>query len=275
MILAAGRFQLDLSVPKIMGILNVTPDSFSDGGRYQSVDAALIRVEEMLTHGADIIDIGAESTRPGGQLIDVETELSRLLPVIEAIQQRFNCCVSIDTNKPEVMRAVLSHSVDMINDVRGFVASGAWQAVAASKAAICIMHMQGLPQTMQDNPSYQAVVTDVLAFLQQQAELAKQHGIDQNRIVIDPGFGFGKTPKQNMQLLAHIDTFAAHYPVLFGLSRKSTLGHVLGDMAADRTSASVAGALIAVQNGARIIRVHDVKATKDALSVLNATYPLS
>lgn len=269
-LLHCGRFQLDLSVPRVMGILNVTPDSFSDGGRYTDVDKALVHVESMLEAGADLIDIGAESTRPGAQLIDAQTELERLLPIIDAIQSRFHCCLSVDTNKPQVMQAVLQRQVDMINDVRGFVADGALASVAASQAAICIMHMQGLPESMQDNPSYHDVINDVGEFLQQRAQAATDSGIDKNRICIDPGFGFGKSVEQNLLLLKHCGDLSADYPVLFGLSRKSTLAAILGDADADRTIASVTGALLAIQQGAKIVRVHDVQATVEAIKVYHA-----
>ncbi|PID61156.1 MAG: dihydropteroate synthase [Gammaproteobacteria bacterium] len=268
--LTAGRFALDLSRPQIMGILNVTPDSFSDGGRFIDVYSALHHVEDMLNAGADIIDIGAESTRPGAALVDEATELKRLLPVIDAINTRFDCCLSIDTNKPAVMREVLARQVSMINDVRGFVAEGALETVADSDAALCIMHMQGLPENMQQQPSYHDVVNEVKHFLCTQADKALAAGIAKDRIVIDPGFGFGKTAEQNMLLLKHADLLASEYPLLFGLSRKSTLGVILGDAVADRTVASVTGALLAIQNGASIVRVHDVKATADAIKVYQA-----
>lgn len=268
--LTAGRFTLDLSRPQIMGILNVTPDSFSDGGKFNNVDSALRHVEAMLHDGADMIDIGAESTRPGAALVDEVTELSRLLPVIEAINERFDCPLSIDTNKPTVMREVLARDVAMINDIRGFTAEGALAAVANSNAAICIMHMQGLPDTMQNNPNYQDLVGEVTRFLLAQADKAKSAGISTNRITIDPGFGFGKTPEQNMLLLKHTDLLVKHYPVLFGLSRKSTLGVMLNNDKADRTIASVTGALLAVQNGSAIVRVHDVKETRQAFQIYQA-----
>ncbi|PIE45415.1 MAG: dihydropteroate synthase [Gammaproteobacteria bacterium] len=253
-----------------MGILNVTPDSFSDGGKFNRLDKALAHVEKMLNDGADLIDIGAESTRPGAALVDENSELRRLLPVIEAIQSRFHCCLSVDTNKPAVMREVLMRDVDMINDVRGFTVEGAFEAVADSRAAICIMHMRGLPQSMQHHTDYTNVVDEVESFLLERAAAAQAAGIDRCRMAIDPGFGFGKTPEQNMLLLKHTGQLAAHYPVLFGLSRKSTLGIILADDKADRTAASVAGALLAVQNGAAIVRVHDVKETADALKVYTA-----
>lgn len=271
----AGRFSLDLSRPKIMGILNVTPDSFSDGGRFNTRDKALYHVENMLNDGADIIDIGAESTRPGAALVDAETELARLLPVVEAINKRFECCLSIDTNKPSVMQVVLQNGVDIINDIRGFSAKGALEIVAKTPAAICIMHMQGLPESMQDLPSYVNVVREVEAFLLAQANKALAAGISPERIMIDPGFGFGKTPKQNLLLLNQTKLLAQHYPVLFGLSRKSTLGTVLGDNQADRLIASVTGALLAVQQGASIVRVHDVKATAEALTMYQAMLDVS
>ena len=268
--LKAGKYKLDLSKPQIMGILNVTPDSFSDGGLFISVDNALRQTEKMLNDGADIIDIGAESTRPGAALVDEQTELSRLLPVIDAINQRFDCCLSIDTNKPLVMHEVLQCGVGMINDVRGFVAEGAVETVAKSDAAICIMHMQGLPQSMQENPRYNDVVCEVKSFLLQQAQVAIKSGISANRITIDPGFGFGKTPEQNMLLLKYTQKLADNFPVLFGLSRKSTFGVILRDNVANRTVASATGALLAIQNGASIVRVHDVRQTADAIRVYQA-----
>lgn len=268
--LTAGRFTLDLSRPQIMGILNVTPDSFSDGGQFNRIDKALYHVERMLKEGADIIDIGAESTRPGAALVEAHTELRRLLPVIEAINTHFDCCLSIDTNKPQVMQAVLEYGVSMINDIRGFSATGALETVAKTKAAICIMHMQGIPKSMQSAPRYNNLLEEVNTFLLQQAKAAEASGITADRITIDPGFGFGKTPMQNLLLLKHTAALAAYYPVLFGLSRKSTLGVILGDGQSDRTSASVTGALLAVQNGASIVRVHDVKPTADAIKVYQA-----
>lgn len=270
MYLVAGDRQLDLTRANIMGILNVTPDSFSDGGRYTTIDTALFHTESMLNAGADVIDIGAESTRPGAELVDETTELQRLIPVIEGIKERFDCCISIDTNKLKVMKTVLDLGVNMINDVRGFVAEGAFEALAASNAAICIMHMKGLPKSMQKQTNYTDVVSEVETFLLNRAGQAIATGINKNRITIDPGFGFGKTPAQNMQLLQQTQRLAEHYPVLFGLSRKSTLGVILGDDSADRMVASVTGALLAVQNGAKIVRVHDVKATKDAFDVYYA-----
>ncbi len=269
-ILQAGRFAIDLSRPQIMGILNVTPDSFSDGGKFNTLDNALKHTEQMLKEGADIIDIGAESSRPGAALVDEKTELERLLPIVEAINKRFDCCISIDTNKPCVMQEVLCRGVSMINDIKGFTAKGALETVAHSDAALCIMHMKGLPKNMQENPCYQDVLTEVEGFLLEQVQKAKKLGIADNRITIDPGFGFGKTPEQNMLLLKYIDVLAQHYPVLFGLSRKSTLGKVLGDDLADRTIASITGALLAVQNGASIVRVHDVAGTVDAIKMYKA-----
>ncbi|MGY0398829.1 MAG: dihydropteroate synthase [Ostreibacterium sp.] len=268
--LKAGNKILDLSRPLIMGVLNVTPDSFSDGGQFNTLDKALSHAEKMLNDGADIIDIGAESTRPGADLVDEDTELSRLLPVIEAIKERFDCCISIDTNKSAVMHQVLSRDVNMINDVRGFVAQGALAAIADSQAAICIMHMQGLPKSMQKNPNYSDVVDEVKTFLLSRAKVAIAMGISADRITIDPGFGFGKTPEQNMLLLKHNEQLAKHYPVLFGVSRKSTLGVILGNNNADRTVASVTGTLLAIQNGASIVRVHDVKQTAEAIAVYQA-----
>lgn len=270
MILQAGRFQLDLSQPKIMGVLNVTPDSFSDGGRFVKINDALKQVEVMVNAGVDIIDIGGESSRPGAKLVSEAEELERIIPVIKEIQRNFNICLSVDTNKPSVMRQVLDLGVDFINDIKGFSEDRAFSAVAPYTAAICIMHMQGLPENMQNNPQYNDCVTEVSSFLYQQAVTANKHGIIQSRICIDPGFGFGKSAAQNMQLLREIRQYNDIYPVLFGLSRKTTLGTILGDKEASRLQASVAGALLAIANGASIVRVHDVKETADALKVYQA-----
>lgn len=265
----AGKFSFDLSRPKIMGILNVTPDSFSDGGRYTTLDKALFHAENLLKAGADIIDIGAESTRPGTAWVDAKTELARLAPVIEALISRFDCCISIDTNKPEVMHEVLALGAALINDVRGFVVTGALETVAKTNAGICIMHMRGSPDTMQQFTEYDDLITEVRDFLYQQADKAIQLGIDKNRILIDPGFGFSKTVTQNLQLVKNISAFS-RYPLLMGLSRKSTLGEILKDKNKDRDVASVAGALLSVINGAKIVRVHDVAKTREALDVYEA-----
>lgn len=264
----ANKYSFDTSTPTIMGILNMTPDSFSDGGKFNRVDVALKHAEAMLKAGVDIIDIGGESTRPGAKLVSTDEELARIVPVIEAIQrEKLDVCLSIDTNKPDVMREVIDLDIDIINDVKGFTATDAIDAVANSSVGLCIMHMQGLPETMQHNPHYDDVLGDVKSFLHKQAEKLKHAGVAASRVCIDPGFGFGKTPEQNMLLLKHTRELCEHYPVLFGLSRKSTLGVTLGDTDACRETASVVGALLALQNGASIVRVHDVKATADAIKI--------
>lgn len=264
----ANRFTFDTTVPTIMGILNATPDSFSDGGKFNRVDVALRHAETMVKAGAKIIDIGGESTRPGAKIVNADEELARIVPIIEAIQrEQLDVCLSIDTNKPDVMREVIALDVDIINDVKGFSATGAIDAVANASVGLCIMHMQGLPETMQRNPRYDDVLAEVKSFLHTQADKLVTAGVNASRICIDPGFGFGKTPEQNMLLLKHNRELCEHYPVLFGLSRKSTLGVILGDTDACRETASVVGALLALQNGASIVRVHDVKATADAIKV--------
>lgn len=263
---------LDLSVPRIMGILNVTPDSFSDGGQFTSLDIALQQAEQMLNEGASIIDIGGESTRPGAADVSLEDELDRVIPVIEAIKQRFDALVSIDTSKAAVMEVAVANGADLINDVRALQNPGCVEVAAKAQVPICLMHMQGLPRTMQDNPQYEDVVADVKQFFVERITVCERAGIDRNNIILDPGFGFGKTLEQNYQLLANQKQLLdLGLPVLAGISRKSMIGNLLNRPVEERLAGSLSAAVIAAMNGARIIRVHDVKETVDAIKVLNAT----
>lgn len=268
--LACGRFELDLATPKIMAIVNLTTNSFSGDGLSDDRSAALRRAEEAVQAGADILDIGAESTRPGSDPVPEQHEIDLLLPVLEELFS-WKVPISVDTLKPAAMRAAIAAGADMINDVNGFRAAGAVEAVAGSKAALCVMHMQGEPRTMQHSPVYTDVVHEVATFLEQRVAALEAAGVARSRIVLDPGFGFGKTPDHNCALLRELSTFAAGgLPVLVGLSRKSILGVITGRPVDQRVAASVASALIAVQRGASIVRVHDVAPTRDALTVWRA-----
>ena len=268
--LQAGRYVLDLERPLVMGIVNITPDSFADSGRHASREAALAHAERLLEEGADILDIGGESTRPGAAQVDAAEELRRVLPLVE----RLASCgrpVSVDTRKPEVMRAAIAAGAAMINDVDALRAPGALDAVAASGAAVCLMHMQGDPATMQRAPHYDDVVGEVLVFLRERVEACRSAGIPETQLVVDPGFGFGKTVEHNLTLLRALDRLhALGVPVLAGLSRKGMLGKLTGRAVDARVHASVAAALAAVTRGADIVRVHDVAATVDALKVWQA-----
>ena len=265
------RFRMDLAQPKVMGIVNVTPDSFSDGGRYGEVDAALAHCRRLLSEGADILDIGGESSRPGAHPVGVEEELRRVLPVLDGAL-RLGCPISIDTAKPELMRAALALGVDIVNDINALRAPGALEQVAAHPSCgVCLMHMQGEPRSMQAEPVYGDVVREVGDFLVARAELLRQAGVAAERIVLDPGIGFGKTAAHNFELLQRQDALLQRgYPLLVGWSRKSSLGALTGRGPSDRMAASVAAALAAVQRGAHIVRVHDVAATVDALKVWHA-----
>jgi dihydropteroate synthase len=255
--------------PLVMGILNVTPDSFSDGGKFSQPDAALKQVEEMIEHGVDIIDIGGESTRPGAELVSADVEISRVIPLLSAIKKRFNVLVSVDTNKAVVMQQAIDAGADMINDVMALQNDGALEVMANTHLPICLMHMQGLPSTMQQNPQYQQVTQDIIHFIQQRIAACEQAGIARERLIIDPGFGFGKTLEQNYQLLAELECFKSlNLPVLVGLSRKSMIGNLLDRAVDERLAGSLACAVIAAQKGAHIIRVHDVKETADAINIV-------
>ena len=270
MFLHCSNFQLDLSRPLVMGIVNVTPDSFSDGGQHASSAAAIAHAHRLVADGADILDIGGESTRPGAAEVGEQEELDRVLPVIEGLRGS-SIPISIDTCKPAVMRAALAAGASMVNDVNALLAEGALQAVARSDVAVCLMHKQGNSQTMQQQPRYLDVVAEVRDFLRERVAAAEAAGIARDRIVIDPGFGFGKTLAHNLALLRELDKLGElGVPVLAGLSRKSMLGAITGRDVGDRVAASVAAALIAVQRGAAIVRVHDVRETVDALKIWNA-----
>jgi dihydropteroate synthase len=270
MFFSCGKFKLPLTRPLIMGVINVTPDSFSDGGKYIELKQILMRAEALAAEGADILDIGGESTRPGAVPVRLDEERRRVLPVIEALAAG-GIPISIDTQKPELMREAVAAGASMVNDVCGFRAPGAFEAVANSSAAICIMHMQGEPRTMQQNPHYDDVIKDVCDYLAGRVRAAESAGISRERVVVDPGFGFGKTLEHNLTLLRQLRRFREIGGVLLaGLSRKTLLGKITGREPAERVFASVAAALIAVQNGAQIVRVHDVAATRDALAILGA-----
>jgi len=269
-----GGRALDLSRTAIMGILNVTPDSFSDGGIFLARDAAVAHALAMVEEGADLIDVGGESTRPGAQAVSVQEELDRVIPVIEAIAHAVPLPVSIDTSKPEVMCAAVAAGAGLINDVRALRATGALQTAASLEVPVCLMHMQGEPRSMQHNPVYVDVAGEVRDFLQERIEACVAAGIPRQRIVIDPGFGFGKTVKHNLELLRRLDELRAlGAPILAGLSRKSMIGTLCGLPVEQRLHASVALALIAVQNGATMLRVHDVRATREAIRMFEAVYP--
>lgn len=270
MYLSCGKFKLDLSRPLIMGIVNVTPDSFSDDGLHATTEAAVAHALRLIEEGADILDIGGESTRPGSQPVPLDVELKRVLPVLEGLKH-VNAPLSADTQKPEVMREALRAGASMINDVNALAAAGALQAVAKSEAAICLMHKQGEPLTMQVNPQYHDVVAQIKAFLGSRVEAALAAGIARERIVIDPGFGFGKTVEHNLVLLRNLEQFRElGVPLLVGLSRKSALGKIASRDIGERGYSSAAAALIAVMKGAKIVRVHDVSATRDTLAIYNA-----
>lgn len=257
---------LDLNRPGVMGILNVTPDSFSDGGRYDALDAAVEQALKMQQAGAAIIDIGGESTRPGAPPVGVQQELDRVLPVIEALSVKLQIPISIDTSKPQVMQAAVAAGAGMINDVNGLNAVGAMEAVTDANVPACIMHMQGEPRTMQQTPDYADVVSEVREYLSRRLAACEAAGISRQRLLIDPGFGFGKTLEQNLALLAGLESFQElGVPVLAGISRKSMIGQITGKPVEQRLSGSLAAAVMAVERGANILRVHDVAATVDAL----------
>ena len=270
--LYANNKCLDLSFPQIMGILNFTPDSFSDSGQFFSLDKALFQVEKMLKEGATIIDIGGESTRPMAEEVPESEELQRVIPLVEAVQKRFDCWISVDTSKAIVMQEAAKVGVDLINDIRALREPGALEIAGQLNLPTCIMHMQGQPRTMQTNPHYDDVVQDVYQFLNDRTQACLAAGIAKENIIWDMGFGFGKTVQHNYKLLQQLAHFCERgYPVLAGLSRKSMIGTVLDKTVTERVVGSVAGALIAAQNGATILRVHDVAATADALKVWQAT----
>lgn len=271
--LCCGKNSLNIELPQVMGILNVTPDSFSDGGKFSRIDIALKQAEQMIGDGATIIDIGGESTRPGAKDVSEQDELARVIPVLVAIKKRFNTIVSIDTSKANVMSEAINHGAGIINDVRALQNEGCLHVVAQSTdIAICLMHMQGLPRTMQHKPQYQDLISDIKIFFEQRIFACQQVGISSSRLILDPGFGFGKSLDQNYSLLAKMKEFRSlNLPILAGLSRKSMIGNLLNREVNERLAGSLATAIIAAQQGAQIIRVHDVKETVDVLKVLQAT----
>ena len=270
--LTANHKTLDLSTPKIMGILNFTPDSFSDSGKFFQLDKALFQVETMLKQGASIIDIGGESTRPMAEEVTLEEELERVVPLVEAVRKRFDCWISVDSSKAQVMQEAAKVGMDLINDIRALQESDALQTAVRLALPVCIMHMQGQPRTMQLNPHYDDVVADVLKFMQQRTEQCLASGIKKENLIWDPGFGFGKSVQHNYRLLQQFSVFCEQgYPVLAGISRKSMIGAVLDKPVEQRTVGSVAAALIAAMKGASILRVHDVAETADALKIWLAT----
>lgn len=267
-IFACGRFELDLSQPKVMGIVNVTPDSFSDGGQYDTLASAVAHAENLLKEGADILDIGGESTRPGATYVPVDEEIRRVVPVIQALSS-LNVPLSIDTRKPEVMAAAIDAGVDIVNDISALEGSGSIDLLASTKVGICLMHKQGDPQTMQLAPSYQNVVSEVTDYLANRIQQVLSAGVAKNRIVVDPGFGFGKTLEHNIALFQSINTMTQQLstPFLIGVSRKKMLGEITGHELRERMMSSVVAAVLAVEKGAAIVRVHDVRETVDALKL--------
>ncbi|MES2491264.1 MAG: dihydropteroate synthase [Pseudomonadota bacterium] len=262
---------LDLSKPLVMGVLNVTPDSFSDGGQFLSIDAAVARAREMVGEGAAIIDVGGESTRPGAQPVSEQEEIARVVPVIERLSRELDCVISIDTLKPAVMAAACAAGATMINDVNALQAPGALEIAQRFEAAVCLMHMQGEPRSMQNAPQYGDVVTEVRDFLAARVRACKEAGIPAQRILLDPGIGFGKTLEHNLELLANLDAFAGlHCPLLIGVSRKSMFKALLGASVDQRLNGALSAAAIAVWQGAVIVRAHDVRATAEALQVAAA-----
>ena len=269
--LRCGTRELDLSRPRVMGVLNLTPDSFSDGGRFVNLDEALTHARAMMDEGAAIIDIGGESTRPGAEPVGEDEELNRVLPVLERLRGECDAILSVDTCKPAVMRAAAAAGADLINDVRGFRDPDAIAAVAESDVGVCVMHMQGEPRNMQAEPRYREVVREVRAFLRDQAEALESAGVARERILLDPGFGFGKSLDHNLSLLRELGAFAASgYPVLVGMSRKSMIGQVLDRPVEERLAGSLAVATLSAWLGASVVRAHDVGPTRDVLKMVAA-----
>lgn len=266
---------LTLECPAVMGILNTTPDSFSDGGLFTALSVALEHAERMAEEGAAIIDVGGESTRPGASAVGEQEEIDRVVPVIESIRERLDVPVSIDTSKPGVMRAAVAAGADMINDVRALRVEGALEAAAELQKPVCLMHMKGQPRTMQQDPGYEDVVAEVTQFLRERVAECVEAGLGEDLLVLDPGFGFGKTPENNIELLANLrQLLDIGQPLLIGISRKSTLGAITGRDVDQRLSASLAAAVMAVERGASIVRAHDVAETVDALRVARAVIEL-
>lgn len=268
--LKLNKHAYDLKRPLVMGILNITPDSFSDGGKYLDFSDALKRAHAMIEEGVDIIDIGGESTRPGSDPVSIDEELKRIIPIIEALKRDSDIAISVDTYKPAVMKEVIDMDVAMINDVYALTQPGAIDVIKKSEVGICLMHMQGTPKTMQINPTYKNVVSEVQSFLKGRAEMLISEGIDQSRIILDPGFGFGKTFEHNIEMLKKLESFQSlKFPLLVGLSRKSFIRKILNGEHDDHLSGSISAAIFSVLKGAKILRVHDVKETLSALKIIN------
>jgi dihydropteroate synthase len=268
--LKLNNHAFDLKRPLLMGILNITPDSFSDGGKYLTLNEALKRAHEMIEEGVDIIDIGGESTRPGSEPISLDEELKRIIPIIEALKKDSDIAISVDTYKPQVMKEAIDRDVAMINDVYALRQPGAIDVIKHSKVGVCLMHMQGTPQTMQINPHYTNVVSEVKSFLEARANDLVSEGVEKSRMILDPGFGFGKTFEHNITLLQDLESFKSlKLPLLVGLSRKSFIRKILNGEHDDHLSGSIAAAIFSVIKGAKILRVHDIKETKSALNIIN------
>ncbi|MDW1902000.1 dihydropteroate synthase [Vibrio sp. Vb1337] len=272
MMITANNKSLDLSRPHVMAILNVTPDSFSDGGKYNSIELALAQVDKMIKAGVSIVDVGGESTRPGAPDVSLEEELRRVVPVIKAIREKYDVWISVDTSKAEVMRQAIDAGADLINDIRSLQEPGALEVAAEANLPICLMHMKGQPRTMQVDPHYDDLMGDVSAFLEERIAACEAAGIDKSQLILDPGFGFGKTIEHNYHMLAHIEKFHEFgLPILAGMSRKSMIFKLLDKPAAECTNASVVCATIAAMKGAQIIRVHDFEETIEAMKVVEMT----
>ena len=266
----------DFKRPLVMGILNITPDSFSDGGKYLDVNEALKHAEKMIEEGVDIIDIGGESSRPGSDPVSADEELKRIAPIIEGIKKISDIAISIDTYKPEVMKQVIDMDVAMINDIHALQKPSAIDMIKKSNVGICLMHMQGNPKTMQLNPTYKNVVSEVKSFLEERANLLMNEGIDKSRIILDPGFGFGKTFEHNIELLQNIESFQSlNLPILVGLSRKSFIRKILNGDHDDHLSGSISAAILSVLKGAKILRVHDVKETQSAFKIIQVAQSMA
>ena len=264
-----GKYFIDLSQPQVMGILNVTPDSFSDGGKHTNVSQALDHALRMIDEGATFIDIGGESTRPGAPDVSLQEELDRTIPVIEAVAKNTACVISIDTSKADVMREAVKAGAGLINDVRALQEPGALQVAAEAQVPVCLMHMQGQPRTMQQSPEYDDVVNDVGQFLLARTKVCEEAGIAKDKILFDPGYGFGKSLEHNYTLVKHLPSLMKlGYPVLVGMSRKSMIGNLLNRKVDERLAGSISLATIVAQMGAQIIRVHDVKETADAVNIV-------
>jgi len=276
MIINCAGKPFDLTEPQVMGILNVTPDSFSDGGQFLAADSALAQAKKMVADGAGIIDVGGESTRPGAPIVAIEEEINRVVPVIEAIESELDIPISIDTSKPDVMRAAVKAGAGLINDVRALTVEGSVEAASELNVPVCLMHAQGTPQTMQDDPQYEDVVAQVKQFLNERIDTCIKAGIARDQLMIDPGFGFGKRARHNLRLMKHLSSFMElDLPVLIGISRKSIIGSLLNVTMEERLAGSLSMAAVAVWQGAKIVRSHDVRETKQAISLCNYVMQVS